>query len=796
MSQYTLVERMEKDTRLSTEKEDQPGALRMPFWAAVVLLLALTLGMFADVLFTSEPLVLSTQRNDIAKTMVHLRRFGFGELRRGNLPLWNPHIFCGIPSLSCFEAALLYPPNLLFYLNLPVHRAINWDIAFHVFLAGMFMYLWTAHRRLHPLACLFSAGLFMFCSSSFLLIFGGHTCRLAVMAWTPLLFLSIDGMFEERSLRWCLVGILAAAMQVLAGAPQFIFNNAVAAAIYSLFCLVRCQHRARMALGLLAMSAGAFGLTAVQMIPGLLFGPESIRAGGVLYKFAASFSFPPENFLTLLTPKFFGDIVNCKYWGRWYMWETVLFVGVTGLILAAYGAARGERGTRRFSLAMVAILLLLALGVHTPLHRILYNWVPGFNMFRGPSKFRVQAVLFIAMLAGIGLDCLIRRPGVRRRMVFATLIIGILVGTAGVALGTAARSGPTGVWSRVMHAVRDTGDFYRPTSLYEDARFIQEAGLFASRSLMISAATWLLLSYLLHAFKFPKRMVLAVAFLGVAEVFIFARATRPTFPLAESRVPEIERLCGELTGDHRFLFDATPNSAMTFGVSNLQAYDVPFGRYAEFISFTQGENPDEADQYLTFSPAFTPRLYEMLRCRYHFVVMEDRMYVLEAPDAMDRLHLIGDWRVLAERDQIFAAMRDPFFDPRRTVILETEPKPRPLKTKPEGEARVVDSSTDHLTIEANLRDPAILLITDPYSKGWRARALPDSEQTEYEVMPANYILRAIPLAAGRHHFRVEYVPPGFGPGLWISATSLVLYAVILTWYWQRRHHARNAPPEL
>ena len=261
-------------------------------------------------------------------------------------------------------------------------------------------------------------------------------------------------------------------------------------------------------------------------------------------------------------------------------------------------------------------------------------------------------------------------------------------------------------------------------------------------------------------------------------------------------MPEIERLCGELTGDHRFLFDATPNSAMTFGVSNLHGYDLPLGRYAEFISFTQGEDPDEADQYLTFSPAFTPRLYEMLRCRYHFVIMGDHIYVLKTPNVMDRLHLIGDWRVLAERDQIFAAMGDPSFDPRKTVILETEPEPRPAKSNPEGEAKVVDSSTDHLTIEASLRDPAILLITDPYSKGWRARALPDSEQTEYKVMPANYVLRAIPLAAGHHHFRVEYIPPGFRPGLWISAASLALYAVILVWLWQRRRRARNAPPEL
>lgn len=107
------------------------------------LLAALTLAVFGDVLFPPGNRVLSNGRTDVFLQFIHWRQFGFEELRRGNLALWNPHLFCGAPFFGGFQSALLYPPNVLFLL-LPVVKDINWSIALHVFLAGAFTCLWTA----------------------------------------------------------------------------------------------------------------------------------------------------------------------------------------------------------------------------------------------------------------------------------------------------------------------------------------------------------------------------------------------------------------------------------------------------------------------------------------------------------------------------------------------------------------------------------------------------------------------------------------------------------------------------
>jgi uncharacterized membrane protein YfhO len=138
-------------------------------------------------------------------------------------------------------------------------------------------------------------------------------------------------------------------------------------------------------------------------------------------------------------------------------------------------------------------------------------------------------------------------------------------------------------------------------------------------------------------------------------------------------------------------------------------------------------------------------------------------------------------------------MTDKRFDPRYTVILEDDPKlPKNETTNQRGEIRLTDSSTDHLTIEADLPDRAILLISDAYSAGWMAQSLSGSSQENYDIVPANYVLQAVPLAGGHHHFRLQYVPPGFLLGKWVSIVSLCTYLSGIAWLWRRHTRTKTA----
>src|SRR5881227_3971927 len=126
---------------------------------SLILLLAVALAMFADLLFAGATRVLGHPGSDMFLQYFAWRKFGFDELAKGNLALWNPHIFSGAPYFGGMQGEQLYPPNCLF-LWLSTAAAIRWTVALHVFGIGALMFLWMRRRGLGAVASFF-AGMVM-----------------------------------------------------------------------------------------------------------------------------------------------------------------------------------------------------------------------------------------------------------------------------------------------------------------------------------------------------------------------------------------------------------------------------------------------------------------------------------------------------------------------------------------------------------------------------------------------------------------------------------------------------------
>jgi hypothetical protein len=206
-------------------------------------------------------------------------------------------------------------------------------------------------------------------------------------------------------------------------------------------------------------------------------------------------------------------------------------------------------------------------------------------------------------------------------------------------------------------------------------------------------------------------------------------------------------------------------------------------RYAEFMTFVGGENPDHADQYLPIKKL--DPLYALLRLRYAFVPANQSGRVVESPNPpLGRLLLVTDWKIPGGRDAIFSALRDPQFNPAQSVLLESAPEPLP-QAGAVGAAKLESESPNELTIAVDTDKPAILVVTDLYSRDWQAEALPGSVQPAYTVMPADYILRAVPLTAGHHHLRMVYAPPSFPIGVGVSLAAWAIWTGLLAWMWRK-----------
>jgi hypothetical protein len=745
----------------------------------------LALAMFHDALFAAGASVLGAANGDMGLQFLPWRDFGFAELARGNLALWNPHIYSGAPFFGGMQSALLYPPNWL-YLVLPLPLATNWTIVLNVWLLGAFVFLWALRRGLHPFAAFVSGALGMYCAPHFLHVAAGHLSGLAAMPWIPLVFLAIDGWLDARKPAWCLLGMLAVAMQILAGHPQYVFFTALIAAVYSLVRLTEpVARRPAAAAGLAAFYVGGAALAAVQLFAGMQAAGETVRGKALPYAFAAMVGFPPENLVTFVVPGFFGDMANHPYWGRWILWEANAFVGVLGFGLAAYGlTARQVRGKSAL-VAAAALSVLLALGDSTPLFRLLYDWVPLFDRFRGAGKFILLTALVLVLFAGYGLDRILRE----RSVAPAPLLIGAALAAALLAASAAVRSVD---WSALMQAIHATGQSYLDAQRYAEPGFVLAGQAFASLGLLLAGITAVVGVALAFWTGREPRAAFVLGALAVAEIFAFARMHRPTFDPARIALPELREVLAADPGEYRILNFPYPNAAMSLRAYDIWGYDPGVTRrYGEFIQWSTGADPAAATSYVSFTRFHA--LLAMLRLKYLVVRERGELKIVEgATPALGRLELVGAYRVGARPEEILRAMGEPSFDPRREVILEREPRPAPRAAPAPGRAAIVREGTDFIEISAELAAPSILLITDAWAPGWRATALNGSAQASYELMPANYALRAVPLDRGRHRLRVEYAPSGFRVGVLVSILAWLAWMAGVAVAWRNPDKARHA----
>jgi len=122
---------------------------------------------------------------------------------------------------------------------------------------------------------------------------------------------------------------------------------------------------------------------------------------------------------------------------------------------------------------------------------------------------------------------------------------------------------------------------------------------------------------------------------------------------------------------------------------------------------------------------------------------------------------------------------NPDFDLRHILLMEP---PFAFHASPEGQgkATVLNSTINTLDLQVTNDAPAVLLVTDAYSRGWHAYDRLEGEQREYPVVPADHAFIGIPLPAGEHLIHLEYRPRTLWVGILLSAIGLLLL-LLLAW---------------
>ncbi|HEV2084471.1 MAG TPA: hypothetical protein VGR09_05280, partial [Gemmatimonadales bacterium] len=96
----------------------------MPRWLPFVVMGALTLLLFRNYLVSGPGSMLLGQ--DTIAAGIMFRSFFVEHFKAlGRLPLWNPYLFGGVPTIEAGSGDILYPASVL-HLLLPMPSALAW----------------------------------------------------------------------------------------------------------------------------------------------------------------------------------------------------------------------------------------------------------------------------------------------------------------------------------------------------------------------------------------------------------------------------------------------------------------------------------------------------------------------------------------------------------------------------------------------------------------------------------------------------------------------------------------------
>jgi hypothetical protein len=671
--------------------------------------------------------------------------------RAGELPLWNPYNFAGLPFLAQWNTLCLYPFSLI-YILLPLPWSLNLFNLFHVFLGGLGLFRlagrWFGESRAAAIAGI------AYAFSGLMLSALMWPNNIAALGWLPFVLCAGESAAQGGGRR-CLCAALVLAMQFLCGAPEITALTWLGLLVLVLWAQEPGGARFPTRLTrLLRVFAVTVGLIAIQLVPFfelLQHSHRDPRYGSADWHLSWA---GLGNFLVPLfrTVQDRDDI----FFQASQQWITNHYGGASVMLLAALGVWSGRNRRVRVLIAGALGSLVLAMGHET----IAYNWlrgaVPLLGLMRYPIKFIVPALVVLPMLAGRG-----------ARMLFeGELAAGTLHKAA--SLLTAALFVLIGL------------TWWHPAP-GEDTK----ATLFsASLSLLFLLGMWLLAGWARRARAGGLRWLLPLA-MGIvvfSDLFLAHRRQNPTVPasvmLRSYATAEPRPVLGEgrvmvASAAHRLL-DSTvfsgpepavriPRQALLLDANLLEGipkldgfFSLYLPRPASLIARVSQQTNNAAHGLLDFlgvtlvNRADKPWQWDRRTTSLPLLTLVPQAVFLDDTNAVEYL--------LSDR-----------FNPRAEVVLPSELGAR-LQVTGRGSGAILTRLVSRHRVVASVQvsEPLFLVLAQADYPGWIAQM----DNMRVQILRANYAFQAVAVPAGHHVVVVEYRPRSFELGLWISLLTL------------------------
>jgi hypothetical protein len=720
------------------------------------------------------------------------------DIQQGILPLWNPLNGLGAPLAANYQSALFYPPTWLVLIAGWV-GGITWLawahgllIVLHLMWAGWGMKSLTAYlgvSQIPQLICGLAYGL-----CGYMVARGGFLTMVQAASWIPWILLAASQIAcpikitppngikpQIRSVVWL----------SLAFSGQWLSGHAQLAWYTILFCCAWLFYGGLLNGGLktliktigLTLVAGiiAFLVSSIQLIPTIEYFIQSQRSSAIDFQTALSYSFWPWRLITFLSPNFFGNPGLGNYWGYANYWEDAIYLGILPLFFAIYFLFQHEKNieekywgkikpVRRFAIISIGITFLLALGWNTPVFPWLFQNIPTFGIFNGPTRWMIIVEVCLILLAGFGAESWIQRGILHGKLINLSLTAVI-----------AAMAGAIGV-----------GFFFKE---------INQSFVFSIISTGIFLSGYLILA----KFK-PETSRLNLWRIVIVGWFTLDLLWAGLFlnPAIDTRLYEIEESPNSLTSRkhadiyywdslqenaqrfnrffqfkdiratediYNLLATYLPNTNMISNVATLNNFDpiVP-ARYTDFMMELNNSSEVERNRYLSL--ASVDEISSVAPTNIHEISW---IRINTLPEV--RLVPCSEFTKTPDNalNWLRKAIQENNFETR--IILESDEKPK--------EACKLNLTTDTSTlITSNLDNGLVidingnslnqwLFVARSWYPGWEARV----DGIKSEILRADYMFMAIKVSPGNHRIELTYSPLSFQIGRYLSIFGLLFLII-------------------
>ncbi|MDP2208992.1 MAG: YfhO family protein [Bacteroidota bacterium] len=744
-------------------------------WHAIVVIVVSVVIFFRDILLQK-----AFMWEDFLYQYFPWRYFAATSLANGELPLWNPYTFNGMPFQADIPTATFYIPNLLLTLFVKSNKLhfywVEFFIIIHFILAGVSMYYLLKSFKLEKAISLFGSIVFML--SGFMVTHTIHPQIIHHIAWLPLIFLLFKKNLDKKSLLNTILGGLTLGHSILAGFPQLSLYIFLLLFFYFLFEFVILSKVSgiKESVKIILPSAGvifiAIAITAIQIIPTIELTPLSNRAE-ITYEKSQEGTFHPQQIITLLIPKFFGEqsAQVSNYWGQgqyWQYWETNFYIGIAGLLFAVFAFSIIHKNKLVLFFSIVFLFsILYALGDYFILHNFFFHNIPGFHLFRNPGRMSLLFTFSAAILSGFGLNEIIKSSNLPdnqagKKLLTKISLITIVVGGA--------------VWGVVQ-----LGLFQE----HPNAQYLQEIRNIAhtqSNIMLAFAAVIAIVIFIFSRFKISTFIFIALILLiQFIDMYNFG------FNFNNGKVSPTEyyKRTERLTS-----FLKTEGEKEYFRINSRQGGNMLLDRNQGMVDklfLMEGYTPLGLQRAFTIGSSWE-KICDLHNVKYRIQIDEERqsMGLTQSTTYLPRAWFVYNYKVISEDEKIKEFMSRPDFDPSQVVVLEEEIKLPPAQNRSwdSWKAKIISYKLNSISLDVSTPDDGVLVLSEIFYPGWKAYV----DGVEQNILRANWNLRAIKVKKGQYKIEIRFEPNPLYNGAIISFATIGLCAIGIVYSLRKKNN--------